>query len=209
MMNFDEMMEAWKSQDDKPLYGVNRDLLQLVLRHEQADIQRDMRWDVWTTYAVGSILAVTGISLWAYLYRSAPALHVIAAATAALAVLALWIGALWTSRRRQAARERGFGNTVQEEVRRNLSLIDYQLSQVGRWGNLMLWSAPILVGTSLIYWFIMKINDNTNLWFDIGVIAFVAISIASTTYETSRRTRQQLLPRKERLSGLLDTLDRP
>lgn len=208
-MNFDEMIETWKSQDDKPLYGVNRDLLQLVLRHEQADIQREMRWDLWTTYAVGSILAVTGVSLWAYLYRAAPTLQVIAATAAALAVLALWIGALWTSRRRQAARERGFGNTVQEEVRRNLSLIDYQLSQVGQWSNLMLWSAPILVGTSLIYWFIMKINDNTNLWFDIGVIAFVAISIASTTYETSRRTRQQLLPRKERLSGLLDTLDTP
>ena len=32
-MNFDQMLDAWKAQDEAPLYGVNRDLLQLVLRH--------------------------------------------------------------------------------------------------------------------------------------------------------------------------------
>ncbi len=29
-MNFDEMLKTWRAQDETPLYGVNRDLLQLV-----------------------------------------------------------------------------------------------------------------------------------------------------------------------------------
>ena len=31
-MDFDQMLDAWKAQDDKPLYGVNQDLLRLVLQ---------------------------------------------------------------------------------------------------------------------------------------------------------------------------------
>jgi hypothetical protein len=33
-MNFDQMMDTWRTQDEAPLYGVNRDLLLLVLKHE-------------------------------------------------------------------------------------------------------------------------------------------------------------------------------
>ena len=33
-MNFDQMLDAWKAQDDKPLYGVNQDLLRLVVLNE-------------------------------------------------------------------------------------------------------------------------------------------------------------------------------
>ena len=45
-------------------------------------------------------------------------------------VVALWIAALWLSRRRQSVREREFGSTLHEEVRRNLSLIDYRPSEL-------------------------------------------------------------------------------
>lgn len=205
-MDFDQMMNAWRAQDDKPLYGVNEDLLRLVLRHEQADIRRSLRWDQWTTYVVGTAMAaLAGAILWWFLYRRGPELYTVAAVVGTSA-FALWVGALWLSRRRQTMRERGFGNTLQEEIRRNLSLVDYQLSQVGRWSTAMLWSAPILVGATLIYWLLAEINDNTDFWFDAGMIVFLVGSVAWTTYETSRKTKQQLLPRRQRLSELLEML---
>lgn len=71
----------------------------------------------------------------------------------------------------------------------------------------MLWSAPILVGSILTLWLIVEINDNTDLWFKAGFIAFIAASIAYTTYESSRETREQLEPRRRRLTELLVMLD--
>lgn len=206
-MDFDEMIEAWKSQDDRPLYGVNRDLLLLALRHEQADIRRALRREHWTTYIAGTTMAgLAGAVLWWFLDHRGSTFHMVAAAVG-MSAFALWVGALWLSRRRQALREREFGNTLQEEVRRNLSLVDYQLSQVGRWSTAMLWSAPVLVGSSLTFWLIVEINDNTGFWFDAGFIAFIVVSVAFTTYESSRQAREQILPRRRRLTELLAMLD--
>lgn len=206
-MDFDQMIEAWKSQDDKPLYGVNRDVLLLALRREQADIRRALRREHWTTYVAGTTMAgLAGAVLWWFLNHRGSGLHSLAAAVG-VAAFALWVGALWRSRRRQAARERDFGNTLREEVRRNLSLVDYQLSQVGRWSTTMLWSAPVLIGSALTFWLILEINDNTDLWFEAGFIAFLVVSVAFTTYEASRQAKQQILPRKQRLTELLEMLD--
>lgn len=208
MMDFDQMIDAWRAQDETPLYGVNQDLLRLVLRHEQAETRRALRRDQWTTYVVGIVMsAAAGACLWAFLwYRGPSPLMVVAAAAGTLAVL-LWIGALWLSRRRQAMRERDFGNTLQDEVRRNLSLLDYQLSQVGRWSNLMLWSAPIVASASLISWAILAFNGEGDSWLNVGMAVFLIVSVAWTTYDSSRRTREELLPRRQRLSALLETLE--
>ncbi|HET6523831.1 hypothetical protein [Sphingopyxis sp.] len=205
-MDFDEMLKSWKEQEDKPLYDVNRDLLQLVIRNEQAGMRRALRWDQWTTYIVGTAMtALAGAVLWWFLDHGGAGSYAILAVVG-IAAFALWIGALWLSRRRQAERERVFGNTLEEELRRNLSLIDYRLSQVGRWSNLMLWSAPIVAGSVLIFWLILKINDATGFWFNAGFVIFMVGSVAYTTWESSRAAREELLPRRRRLSGLLDTL---
>lgn len=209
-MDFDQMMEAWKGQDERPLYGVNGDLLRLVLRNEQASIRRALRWDQWTTYAVGGVMAaVAVVSLWAFLHFRGLSLQAVLALSAGVGATALWIGALWLSRRRQSVREREFGSTLQDEVRRNLSLIDYRLSQVGRWSNLLLWSAPIVASASLIVWLIMEINRTDDIWLTAGTAAFLIVSIASTTYDSSRAARKELLPRRQRLAELLEMLNSP
>ncbi len=209
-MDFDQMMEAWKAQDERPLYGVNGDLLRLVLRNEQAGIRRALRWDQWTTYAVGGVMAAVALaSLWAFLHFRGLSLQAVLALSAGVGATALWIGALWLSRRRQSVREREFGSTLQDEVRRNLSLIDYRLSQVGRWSNLLLWSAPIVASASLIVWLIMEINRTDDIWLTAGTAAFLIVSIASTTYDSSRAARKELLPRRQRLAELLEMLNSP
>ncbi|MEZ4448327.1 MAG: hypothetical protein R3B09_02530 [Nannocystaceae bacterium] len=204
------MIESWRSQDQRPLYGVNADLLRLTLRHEQADLRRALRWEYGTNYVVGAAMTgLAGAVLWWFLAHRGHGLHLLylVGAAIALGAFALWVASLWVTRRRQALRERGFGNTLQEEVRRSLSLVDFQLSQVGRWSTALLWSAPVLVGSVLTFWLIVEINDNTGFWFDAGFIAFMVVSIAATTYDSSRRARRALEPRRQRLVELLAMLD--
>jgi hypothetical protein len=206
-MNFDQMMETWRTQDEAPLYGLNRDLLQLVLQYEQAHIRRELRIEQWVAYIIGAGAAIfAGFWLWQTIHRADPVLYTVAAGVGGSA-FALWAGAFWLSRRRQAMRERSFGNTLQEEILRNLSLVDYQLSRAGRWSAGMLWVAPIMVGTVLIYWLLAAINDNTDFWFDAGMIALVVVSLVWTTYDTSRKMKQEFEPRRQRLRQLLDMLN--
>lgn len=208
-MNFDQMIETWRSQDEPPLHGVNKDLLGLVIQKEHDEMRRQARLEYWTNIIVGSGMAgLAGGVLWWFLnFRGVGGGALLA--TVGIASFALWVAALSVSLRRQKMHERGFGNTLQDEVRRNLSLVDYQLSRIGRWSTLMLWSAPIIVGSALITWLIADINDNTSIWFDVGVVAFIVVSIGSTNYETSRKATKELEPRRLRLSELLRMLERP
>lgn len=73
----------------------------------------------------------------------------------------------------------------------------------------MLWSAPIWVGASVVLWLIAEINDNTTVWFDAGMIVFTVVSIDWTNHETSRRKQQELLPRRQQLTDLLEMLSTP
>ena len=206
-MDFDQMLDAWKAQEDKPLYGVNQDLLRLVVLDEQAKIQRTMRGGQWVAYIVGPGMALfTGFWLWVAIVRDEPVLNTLAAGVATAAFV-LWVGAFWLSRRRQAQRERGFGNTLQEEIRRNLSLVEYQLSIGGRWSAAMLWSAPALVGGGLLYWLMAEINDNTGFWFDMSIMGFLVWTLVFTTYANSRAMKKKLEPRRQRLRDLLETLN--
>ena len=68
-MDFDEMMNAWKLQEEQPLYGVNRDLLHLVVQSEQAELRRTLHLEKWTTYVAGSVMAAgAGAVLWWFLH---------------------------------------------------------------------------------------------------------------------------------------------
>jgi len=208
-MDFDQMLDAWKAQDDKPLYGVNGDLLQLVLQHERADIRRELRREQWSTYGFGTGLGIAaGFVLGANFYFRGPVLYTLMAA-AGTAAFAGWIAALWLSLRRQRRREREFGNTLREEIARNLSLLDYQLARYGRWGAAALWVAPVLVGAGLLYWLSVEINFDegesrwSHAWMVI-VLVGVAVVLPRTS---SREVTKKLEPRRQRLRELLETLN--
>src|SRR5688500_14025846 len=108
-MDFDQMLDAWKAQDDKPLYGVNADLLQLVLQNERAKIRRELRREMWTFCIIGIGMAGwMAFWLWVLVYVRGPVVQIVVAAVGT-SLLALWLGIFWLSRRRQARRERSFG----------------------------------------------------------------------------------------------------
>ena len=208
-MDFDQMIDAWKAQDEAPLYGVNADLLQLVLQHEQVELRRGLRREKWITTVVGTVMGtVAAFFLWAFIYFRGPALYTVGAAVGTGAFV-LWMVALWLSRRGQALRERGFGNTLRDEIGRNLSLVEYQLSHAGRWGAAMLWVAPVMVGAGLLYGLSAAVNTDPgeSWWFHAWMFAVLLWSAVYLPYASSRDVKKKLEPRRQRLSELLSALD--
>ncbi len=207
-MDFDQMLEAWRTQEDKPLYGVNGDLLRLVLQGERDKIRRKLRRDQWITYVVGPGMALfAAFWLWVAILNSVPALYWGAAAAGTI-TFAVWVGAFWISHRRQARRERAFGNSLKDEIGRNLSLVEYQIAN-GRWDAALLWTVPVLIGATLIYWLTFQINTDTGLtWWNHALTGFAIVSsIMLTAWASDREVRRKLEPRRQHLRALLDALD--
>lgn len=207
-MDFDQMLESWKAQDDKPLYGVNGDLLRLVLQGERDKIRRTLRRDQWITYLVGPGMALfAAFWLWVAILNGVPATHIAAAAVGTM-TFAAWVVAFWISRRRQALRERSFGNALKDEVRRNLSLTEYQIAN-GRWHAALLWTAPVMIGALLIYWLTFQINTDSgfSVWNHVFIVFAIAWSIGWTAYAGNREVKRKLEPRRQHLRELLEALD--
>ena len=208
-MDFDQMLGAWKAQDEAPLYGVNRDLLQLVLQNEEAKIRRELRREMWTFCIFGIGMAGwMAFWLWVLVIVRGPVLQIVLAAVGT-GMLALWLGIFWLSRRRQARRERNFGTTLQEEIRRNLSLVEYQLARYGRWSASMLWTAPLIVGSAMLSWLTVEINldPGESRWDHAWLMLVLVWAGVVVPYTGSRAVKKKLEPRWQRLHELLETLN--
>jgi hypothetical protein len=209
-MNFDEMLEVWRAQDETPPYRVNPDLLQVVVQQEQAGLRRQfgvggawaLPWALWGV--AGAMLAVAGAGLFAATrgWATASVWDGLAMGVA-IGVMLLWPGAYWASSRRQPPRERGFGNSLQAEIQRNLSWVDYQLSQYGRLAPWLLRFAPMGAAVSLFFWLSVRTNDGPFGWLFFFSIAW---SVLLPLFWTGHYFKKQLLAYRHRLSELLELL---
>ena len=207
-MNLDEVMDAWRSQDQAPFYGVDKGRLQQALREEttkrrglgiEAGHLRFRRADVCRPGA--------GICADAPRRRSA---HLVGlpdrdprggrrrvrrgeSAISAARVLAL--------------RERDFGASLHHELGRHLALLDYELSRTWRVSAITRTMLPFYLGTLALYLSIWRINNEPFNWGMDG-LPLVAMS-GAMWYAASiaRHAAQDVLPRKRRLEELLEKLN--
>jgi hypothetical protein len=170
-MNFDQMLETWRVQDKVPLYGVRRDLLRLEVPREHTDLQRSLRRNTWGIYWAILGTSIACLLIFFPLLFAAISWGDIASSVWDYVALGIGIGtillsaaAYWVSRRRHALWERGFGNSLQEEIRRNLSRVDYQLSRYGQLAWTLMY-APVWVALMLSSWvIIVRIGGNSLGW---------------------------------------------
>jgi hypothetical protein len=209
-MDLDEMLETWRTQDKAPIYRVNRDLLHVVLRQEYAKVRYELWWDLWfpqwVVWGVASLFLVlffTMFSAMTSIGKLTPIAWDYVAAGIAIASIPLSVGAFWVDHRRQSAREAGFGNSLQEKIRRNLSRIDYQLSQYGRLAPSLLMSAPIWTIAILFFWILVRMADGAFSWF----LAFFVVWSILSPVGLGRYFKKRLLEHRRRLSQLLDLLN--
>jgi hypothetical protein len=213
-MDFDQMLETWRAQNTAPSYDVNRDALRQALQTEEVRVREDLRtrrrelWFVWIFYG--------GMAVWAVLWiansiaNGWSAIYVITAVVS-LGLFALGVGTVWVSRRRKAEPKRSFGNTLEEEVRRNLALLDAQLS-ITRYAIIeVLGAVSLVVGTLLFSWTVNRSPDDLpDLSGSGGFIVLLVGWIVWVFYSGRKQMRQakpELELRQRRLRELLASLE--
>lgn len=217
-MNLDDLMAVWRSQDASPIHGVNETLLRLALRQDQAKLQAQRRRERWFTYfwsagifvGMALFLAIMiypddddVLTAWDYAIP-------IAGAAAAL----LWAREVYVRHRVQAVHEERFGESLRDQVNRQLAQLDYRTARAGL-ASLLGYALMSIVCATAIILASWRINDrpfsDARFWSPTGPIVFlifwIVLNVSASFWWQRRSVQRDLLPRKRRLETLLTELD--
>ncbi len=212
-MNLDELMAVWRSQDAAPLHDVNKTLLHLALRQDEAKLQKWRRRERWMVYVwsagVAAAMALF-LALVIYFHRHRPekevtgwdyALPIVGAAAALLAG-----GAMYVGHRAQARREQHFGESLRDQLNRSIAQLEVRATTARMTlVSVLLWGiCPMTI--LLLIWRIngKSISDYANL--HVTLTFMLVWSVASSVWWYRRQAREAL-PRKRRLEEMLKELD--
>jgi hypothetical protein len=211
-MNLDELMAVWQSQDAAPLHDVNKTLLHLALRQDEAKLQRARRIERWVIYAcsVGMVAAMAMFLAMVIFARDRKVVTgwdvLVAIGGGAAAVVAG--GAMYMNHKRQALREQHFGESLRDQLNRRLAQLDDSAAAARRTSVLVMVlmggicpTAILLLGSRINQ---QSFSDNGGML--VPLILTCVWMVATGIWEVRRRARE-LLPRKQRLEALLKELD--
>jgi peptidoglycan/LPS O-acetylase OafA/YrhL len=210
-MNLDELMSVWRTQDAAPLHDVNKTLLHLALRQEQAKLQKEQRLERWTVYgASAGLVAAMAVFLGMMIVTRDRkvmtgwdfAVGIVGAAAALLAG-----GAMYAGHRAQARREQSFGESLRDQLHRRIAQLDDRAMTTR--ATLV---SVLLGGVGGIAILLLGYRVNDKPFSDDGYLLFstivfcVLFPVAAGVW-TIRRQAQEVVPRKRRLEALLKELD--
>lgn len=211
-MNLDDLMEVWRSQDATALHGVDKTLLHLALRQEQAKLQKQRRMERWFIYVMSALLvAAMGLFLGIMIYPEDDDVLIVwdyAVPVVGAAAALVMAGAMYAIRRAQSAREQDFGESLRDQLRRRIAQLDDQATRELRL-TLVGAVAAAICGMA-IYVASRRINDvayNEDWPILLGLIFLCAFSLGHR--RRRRSVQRDILPRKRRLEALLKELDAP
>lgn len=219
-MNLDDVMEVWRSQDAAPVHGINETLLRLALRQEEAKQQARRRWEKWISTGMGAFLIAAmacclAVMIFRYDQETLTAWDLAIPIVGAAAVL-FWPGFLRASHRAQARREQRFGESLRDQVDRQLAQLDYQARRVASPAHHVFTNLPAMVWTVAFFYAVVRISQEPSrdpwtdgrLWVVFGGSLFlIAVLVAGSIWMQRRWVERELLPRKRRLEALLTELD--
>ena len=212
-MDFDQLLDAWRSHDTAPPFDMNRDALREALRAEEVKVQQQLRANrrsLWIAWIVGTGMAVFAVFWIAISIGNGwPVIYLFSSALS-FALFAFGAGAMWKSRSARIAPRPYFGNSLQEELERGLDLIDRQLSQTRHMLIVLIGGASIFAGSLLFNW---TLNSSQGIhnplpfgWWSIAVVAVLFSGIFRKTREEMRNEKPRLELRQQRLRELLNEL---
>ena len=191
---------------------MDKTLLHLALRQEQAKLQKQRRIERWFIYVVSALLvAAMGLFLAIMIYPQDDDVlivwdYVVPVVGAAAALV--MAGAMYAIRRTQAAREQDFGDSLRDHLRRRIAQLDDQATRELRL-TLVGAVAAAICGMA-IYVASRRINDvayNEDWPILLGLVFLCAFSLGHR--RRRRSVQRDILPRKRRLEALLKELDAP
>ena len=210
-MNLDDLMAVWRSQDVAPLHGVDKTLLHLALRQDEAKLQKERRRDRWMVYvfSAGLVAAMAVFLGMMIMTRDRNvmtgwdfAIGIIGAAAALLAG-----GAMYVGHRAQTRREQRFGESLRDQLSRRIAQLDDRTTMthatlvsvlLGGIGG----TAILLLGYRVNQ---KPLSDDGYLLISM-ILTCIVLPVAGGVWEIRRQARE-LLPRKRRLEALLKDLE--
>lgn len=213
-MDFDQMLAIWDAQNTAPPFQVNHAALRQALQGEEARVRDELRTrrrELWFSGIIGTAMAVwAGFWIAITITNRWDAMYVVTSAIS-LVLFALAAAAMWMSRGRKP--QPNFGNTLEDEVRRNLVYVGQQLSHTRLWITPIVGTACLIVGVGLFSWTVsssQEIEDASSpvgwFWFTVIFVAFI-VSGSFKAREEKRKEKSRLELRQRRLRELLTSLD--
>jgi hypothetical protein len=209
-MNLDELMSVWRSQDAAPLHDVNRTLLHLALRQDEAKLQKQRRIERWSTYA-GSVAMVAVIAVFLGMMFYARERNVMtgwdfAVGIGGAAAALLAGGTMYVGHRAQVRREQRYGESLRDQLNRRIAQLDDRATLA----RATLVSVLLGGGSLPILYFGYRVNQKSfsdDAYTLVGtILACVVLPVVSGIL-TTRHQARDVLPRKQRLEALLKELD--
>jgi len=211
-MNLDDLMAVWRTQDAAPLHGVDKTLLHLALRQDEAKLQKERRIERGIIYvASAGLVAAMAVFLGMMMLTRDRVMtgwdFAIGVGGAAAALLAG--GAMYVGHRKQARREQRFGESLRDQLNRRIAQLDDGETRAR--ATLV---SVLLGGVGGIAILLLGYRVNEKPFSDDGYLLFstivmcVLLPVAHGVWAIRRQARE-VLPRKGRLEALLKELDVP
>lgn len=212
MTNLDDLMTVWRSQDAAPLHGVDKTLLHLALRQDEAKQQKARRRERWTVYVFGTGV-VAAIAVFLGMMILADEREVLTGWDFAVAIVgaaaALFAGGvMYVGHRAQARREDRFGESLREQLNRRIAQLNYAATRAPRMSMVVLVIMGLIAPMAMVF-LSLRTNQRTlsDNWLPVVNLILICVgSVAFGVWQVRRQIRDVVLPRKRRLEGLLKEL---
>jgi len=212
-MDLDDLMAVWRSQDAAPLHRVDKTLLHLALRQDEAKLQKERRSERWITYvASAGLVAVMSVFLgMMFLSRERKvmtgwdvAIGIGGAAAALLAGSAMYVG-----HRAQARREQRFGESLRDQLNRRIGQLDDRRIRLTSELVLVVMGGICPMAIVLLGLRINQMSFSDHTFLVVSMTLMCVGSVAAGIWTNRRQVQKDVLPRKRRLEALLKELDAP
>ncbi len=208
-MEFEDMKVIWDSQNDEPLYAVNEDGLQAMLRKKAQAFKRLVFWQEAQTYGSSLfVVIIISMALIGYFTGVLESLQGVQLGT--WDAVALFVGVtcwaqfglnVYIGRSKQKERESQFSETLRDEIDRDIERVDFEIAARK---HLVRGFVPPYAGAFLFNWVIFRASGVE--WMMIPMVVFM---IGAFLFELSSQRRlvaNKLIPRKEELETLRNKL---
>lgn len=209
-MTLDELTTVWRSQDTAPLHDVNKTLLHLALREDEAKLQKQRRRERWIVYVFGVGVAI-GLALFLapMIYFSRATMLDFAVGIGGVTASVLTIRAIHVHHRARSLREQAFGQSLRDQLARSVAQADDEATTAHRVNVLVtIMMGAVCPAAILIFgWRINQKPISDDGYMLVTLLLLCVWTAASSVRQLRRHVAQELLPKRQRLEALLKEFD--